>query len=187
MGTSVLVARYSANDTYMRVTGTSVSCPLVAGMAALLLEEHPGWGPFEVREALRQTALNSGAPNNDIGWGLVQGQNAVNWVPSTTGVEEPAGDRGTLALSAGPNPSHGGTFVTIRFAAAAGDVVTLEAFDARGRRIARLFEGAADGGRTISWNGRDARGSNPIAGVYWLRLASRAGAGEKTMRIVLLP
>jgi hypothetical protein len=156
-------------------------------MAALLLQAHPGWGPFEVREAMRQTALNAGAPNNNLGWGLVQGQNAVNWIPSTTGVEPGPLAGGAIALAAAPNPVRRGSSVTVRLSAAEGVAVTLDAFDARGRRVARLFAGEATGGRSVAWDGNDADGRAVPAGIYWLRLAARSGAGEATTRIVLLP
>lgn len=56
---------------YLFVSGTSVACPLVAGAAALVLEAHPDWTPAEVRAALRSTADNAGAPDNDRGWGRI--------------------------------------------------------------------------------------------------------------------
>ncbi len=78
---------------YSGARGTSFSSPLVAGVVALLLEEHPDWGPYQVREALQATAdrsLNSttGHPDNDYGWGYVQGVEAVQYgdVPPGGGI-----------------------------------------------------------------------------------------------------
>ncbi len=186
MGTAVLVPRFSVNNLYLRVNGTSLSCPLVAGMTALLLEAHPGWGPFEVREDLRSTALNSFTPNNDIGWGLVQGQNAVAWLPSTTGVE-PGGAVASLALAAAPNPARRGNAVNVRFGAPSAQAVVLEAFDAKGRRVHKLYDGSAEDGRTVAWDGRDATGRAVPAGIYWLRLSTREDVRGRTTRIVFLP
>lgn len=184
MGRRVYLPSFTTANAYTRLSGTSFATPLVAGMAALVLQAHPTWDPFAVREALRGTALNAGAPNNDIGWGLVQVQAAAGWLPSTTGVELPgalASGPGALALAAGPNPfTPGGGVTSIRFAAPG--AATLDAYDVHGRHVARLFSGDATGGRNVAWSGVDARGTRVPAGVYWLRLA--APAAVRTLRIV---
>jgi len=59
------------SDTYRNGSGTSFSTPLVAGVAALLLEIHRDWTPTRVRQALMSTANLSQNPNNDYGWGIV--------------------------------------------------------------------------------------------------------------------
>lgn len=58
-------------------SGTSLSSPLVASVAALVLEAHPDWGPGRVSEVLRTTASRSSAPDNDVGWGVVDAEAAV--------------------------------------------------------------------------------------------------------------
>src|SRR5258708_16852909 len=85
MARAVYVPSFTSSTGYGRVSGTSLSTPLVAAPAALVLSAHPTWGPFEVREALRETALNHATPDNNIGWGLVQAWDAIQWIPSTTG------------------------------------------------------------------------------------------------------
>lgn len=42
---------------YVTLSGTSMATPYVAGLAALLLEEHPDWTPERVKAALVTTAL----------------------------------------------------------------------------------------------------------------------------------
>lgn len=67
-------------DTYGRTQqGTSLSTPLAAGAAALLLSARPELTPIQVRDALRSTAIPlvdplryPFSPNNFTGWGLVQ-------------------------------------------------------------------------------------------------------------------
>lgn len=56
---------------YSRLPGTSFSASLIAGVAALLLEAHPEWGPRKIREALRRSGHRALNPNNEVGWGLV--------------------------------------------------------------------------------------------------------------------
>ncbi len=58
------------ND-YRRGSGTSFATPLVAGVAALLLEIYPEWTPDQVRAALLDTASLSLNPDNNLGWGIV--------------------------------------------------------------------------------------------------------------------
>lgn len=65
------------DDEVLFVNGTSFSTPLVAGVCALLLEARPELGPMDVREALRQTAHLSDAPNNQMGWGIINAYDAV--------------------------------------------------------------------------------------------------------------
>jgi subtilisin family serine protease len=183
MGRSVYLPSFSNSAAYGRASGTSFATPLTAGVAALVLQAHPTWGPFEVREALRETALNHAAPNNDIGWGLVQGFAASQWIPSTVGVEPGVTE---IALSAGPNPFRSGGAQVVRFRA--DGRVALDAFDLRGRRVSRLFAGEVHGATTVSWRGgrrrpHAARG-HVLASPF--RFHSR-GRAQGALRVVLLP
>lgn len=68
----------TGNDsTYGYMNGTSFSCPLTAGVCALILSTHPELTPMQVREALRNTADRSANPDNVYGWGLVNAYNAA--------------------------------------------------------------------------------------------------------------
>ena len=67
---------------YLTASGTSFSGPLVAGVAALVLERAPGLSPLQVREALRETASHPDTPDNDQGWGIVDAWAAATyWGP----------------------------------------------------------------------------------------------------------
>ncbi len=77
MGVSTYCASPYGSTSYTAVDGTSLSTPLVGGVAALILEAHPGWTPAEVQLALRQTASQSATPDNNYGWGIADAQAAV--------------------------------------------------------------------------------------------------------------
>ncbi len=78
MGGSVYTAYPSLKgNSFAYVNGTSFSCPLTAGVCALVLQAHPELNPMEVGEALRRTADRSTNPNNNYGWGLIDAEKAV--------------------------------------------------------------------------------------------------------------
>ncbi|HEC94861.1 MAG TPA: hypothetical protein ENI45_02720 [Thermoplasmatales archaeon] len=63
---------------YTRLGGTSMACPHVAGIAALIKQKHPDWSPMEIKAALRYTAKDIGYPMTDQGFGRVDAFAAVN-------------------------------------------------------------------------------------------------------------
>jgi subtilisin family serine protease len=77
MGDSVYSAAPNAPDAYAQVDGTSFSCPLVAGVAALVLEINPSWTNQDVMNAIKSTASQSASPDNGYGWGIVDVQKAA--------------------------------------------------------------------------------------------------------------
>lgn len=90
-----------------------------------------------------------------------------------------------LALSAPrPNPARAGS--TIDFALPSPGTARLEIYDAAGRRVNTLVNGALSAGtHAATWNGTDERGSAVQAGVYFARLA--VGGDVLVRRLVLLP
>jgi len=80
---SGIYCAYPGVNTYGSQTGTSMSAPLVAASAALVLSARPELTPMQVINALRNTATRSGLypnysfPNNFLGWGLADAFNAA--------------------------------------------------------------------------------------------------------------
>jgi hypothetical protein len=79
MGGGVRVASASIATQYGYANGTSFSCPLSAGIAALILSANPSLGPLQVRDAMRNTADNAATPNNFDGWGVLDADSAVGY------------------------------------------------------------------------------------------------------------
>jgi serine protease AprX len=77
MGVSVKVARHFENA-YGLASGTSFSCPLTAGVVALVLQAHPEYTPDDVLTVLRGSASQAGAPDTLLGWGIVDAVGAVD-------------------------------------------------------------------------------------------------------------
>ena len=70
-GVAVKVARPNSRTGYTTADGTSFSCPLTAGVAALLLQANPSATVPQVLNALRSTASQAGRPDNLLGYGIV--------------------------------------------------------------------------------------------------------------------
>ena len=79
LGLSNTVAHPTDDYEYLSASGTSFSCPLTAGVVALMLERVPQLTPMQIIEALQQTASQSEAPDNDLGWGIVDAEAAATW------------------------------------------------------------------------------------------------------------
>lgn len=67
-------------NSYYNGSGTSYSCPLVAGVCALLLQKNPALTPMEVLQLLRSTATQSDNPDNLYGWGIINALSAINLI-----------------------------------------------------------------------------------------------------------
>lgn len=78
-GVTTSAAVNSSDVGYGTANGTSLSTPLVAGAAVLLVQAHPEFSPQMIRQALMETADRAGAPGNTFGWGLIDTDDALGW------------------------------------------------------------------------------------------------------------
>jgi hypothetical protein len=80
-----------------------------------------------------------------------------------------------LASMPAPNPGRGRITFALQVPPSAGPV-RLDVFDAAGRRVRRLQNGALPAGtRSLIWDGRGEDGETLPSGVYYYRLSSRLG------------
>ncbi len=62
---------------YRALSGTSMSCPMVAGVAAVAWAANPTYTSHQIRQLLRDTAEDIGLPFEQQGYGLADAENAV--------------------------------------------------------------------------------------------------------------
>jgi len=78
-GVDTYWASSSSDYSYGYANGTSLSCPLVAGAACLLIQAHPTYTPEMIRTAMMEMASHADAPDNNYGWGIIDVEAALNW------------------------------------------------------------------------------------------------------------
>jgi len=169
MGLGVRSVSYFDTLEYSNYNGTSFAAPLVAGVCALLLEAHPDWDPIEVRGALRATSSMSGFPDNAYGYGIPNAALAAGYPES---FEMPG---------AFPNPFSVET--RLQLSTPPAERTTVRVYDCRGARVKTLAEGAlSQSSWTLTWDGRDERGSRVASGVYFIVIASPSF--EQTVKVI---
>jgi len=84
MGRNVACVAPLTWSLYARWGGTSLACPIVAGVVALVIEAHPDWPAELVIEAIRATADQSWSPDWTRGYGIVNAAAAIDY-PSISG------------------------------------------------------------------------------------------------------
>ena len=80
-GLSVISAGIGTGTGPLVDSGTSMACPMTAGIAALVKQVHPTWNGLQIKAAIMNTAdrsLNTGYNVRRAGAGVVQAQKAVN-------------------------------------------------------------------------------------------------------------
>ncbi len=128
--------------------GTSLACPMVAGVCALILSANQDLSPIQVRDILRSTADSSSAPNGLRGWGIINALDAVNIA---------LGSKVNLAsdyilFQNFPNPFNPST--TFRFALRKDAQISLFIYDIRGRITTKILDNVhySKGNSTLKFN-----------------------------------
>lgn len=176
-----------ATTGYLYGNGTSFACPLVAGVAALILQANPDWTPMQVRDALRKTASKSNNPDSFYGWGLINAQAAVNYNPNSSDSLSSGNTKNSIPKNFEleqnyPNPFNPSTNITYKVKE--DGYVTLKIYNLLGNLVATLvdeYEPASV--YTINFDAKS--GDNPLpSGVYFYRL--QVGGFVATKKMVIM-
>ena len=174
-GFSVYLASSSSN--YTQSNGTSFASPMVAGVAALLLQVNPDLTPIEIREILRNTASQANSPNDFLGWGIIDAEAAVNEARtrSVSTPDEPRIHPLTMTPPY-PNPFVDRTTLTINNEGPSVPA-RLVVFNALGQAVYAPFEGLLTAGNhRISIDL-----SQQASGLYFYRLETNGGVQSGTL------
>lgn len=143
--------------------GTSFSSPILAGMATCLWQAHPEMTIMEIQEAIKQSGSNATTPDDYMGWGIPDFQEA-NSILTTT---NPAIFIDNLVATY-PNPFNDFLFVEINNDTT--EKIDFELFDVAGNVVySQAFE--------VSSNNNKVKLTNEIEalsqGIYFLKIRAK--------------
>jgi serine protease AprX len=182
-GVAVLAADAVTPTAYVSVNGTSFSCPLTAGVAALLVRAVPAVTPMQVITALKSTASRATAPDNQYGWGIINAKAAIDYLLAT---EQPP--KAYALLQNYPNPFNSGT--TIKYDLPETATVSLKIYNLLGQLVRTIASGTEPAGHyRPRWDGRGEGGVILSTGVYFARLdvsGNQSGTTATSVRKMVL-
>lgn len=169
VGSSVYAAAPGGRTNYTITSGTSLACPIAAGIAALLLQKNDTLSPMQIREILRNTASQPASPDRLMGWGIMNALTAINGVPSSIEDSKLEIPGEYILISNYPNPFNPTT--TINFSLPVEKFLTVKLFSTTGSLVKEITKGTFQAG--VSKIVLD--GSGLSSGIYILVVDS----GEK--------
>ena len=181
----------SASGGYFFAGGTSMATAHVSGVAALIAQKHPGISVGSLKTRLATAADDEGEIGTDPfhGHGFANARRAVTEGPAPQAAASPgkgleaSAAAGGVGLAIGRNA--GGSVPEISFTLPARSEARVDLFDVAGRKVAVLYHGQANAGRTTpAWDGRGLAGDPLRPGAYFARLT--AGGVQAARTIVLL-
>jgi len=187
-GSSVRVASSTNPTGYGTSSGTSFSCPLAAGVAALIVHARPNATAVQIGDALRATASRASTPDNQWGYGIINAVSAINYIAATN----TGGGGSTPTIywleQNYPNPFNPRT--TIRYSNPEAAFVTLKVYNMLGQEVKTLLsEPQSSMTHSAVWDGTDSKGQSVASGVYLYRLSAVGVTGatfteSKTMMLL---
>ncbi|MBN2171800.1 MAG: S8 family serine peptidase [Candidatus Krumholzibacteriota bacterium] len=163
---------------YMYADGTSMACPLVAGVCGLVRSAAPWMDAVHIAQHLIETG-------DDVAYDQPLGRKVNAYRAVTQGTTAVPGAAPASPRIAGIWPNPFNPKVTIRFDLAAPSPARLDVYDIRGRRVRILAAGElAAGPHELIWDGCDDAGRAQPGGVYFARL--EAGGARDACKLVLL-
>ena len=179
LGSSDYIADASNPTGYTSGGGTSFSCPLTAGVCALLLSYNSNLTPMKIRDALRNTASQHTSPDRYMGWGIVDALAALNYLKITDSNDGNLIKPDKFLLYQNyPNPFNPTT--KIKYFVVQDSRVRVYLYDILGNHILTLFDGySAAGNHELTLDA-----SKYSSGVYFVKLW--AGDFQSAIKITLL-
>jgi subtilisin family serine protease len=165
LGVSTYCAGVNSTSAYRYENGSSLATPLVAGVAACVLQAHPDWTPQEVREALMMTASDPENPDNQYGWGIIDVIEAINY-------NNPNPFYPVYYTLSNPFPNPFNSWIQFDVVIYSEGEVILTVFDINGKVIERLWSNNIERGvYPVQWNA-----DGISSGVYFINLNGKNGS-----------
>ncbi len=181
LGNGNYVASPGAGNTgYTTGSGTSFSCPMTAGVCAVILSANHNLTPMQVRQLLTQTADSSFAPNRRRGWGLINCWEAVKQGRLLTGAgtKNSSVPQGFYLSQNYPNPFNPVTNINYQLPVSSN--VSLKVYDILGNEVASLVNGTqSQGSYSVTFNP-----ANLSSGIYFYVI--KAGEFTEAKRMTLI-
>lgn len=163
---------------YMYCDGTSMACPLVAGVCGLVRSVDPMMTHDEMEQHLKETG-DSVSYDQPIGV-KINAYEAVNIIDTAVPESAPGGFRFTGIQ---PNPFNPAT--SILYTLTRSGPVRLTIYDVAGRTVRDLVKAVQGPGEiSVRWNGRNGSGDPVSSGLYFARLTAEGRTiGQKLVLI----
>ncbi len=178
LGVSVFAAY--PPEAYVRVSGTSLSCPLTAGISALVLQAFPNLQLLQLINIMKNSGDNVAHPDNERGWGKVDALKA--WDIARSLSAPPADYEFTPPW---PNPyTYRGFPLHFLVALPHATTIKLSIYNLLGQKIREISYPGAAAQNYLSWDGKSETGTPLPSGIYFYRIT--ADQAQETGRIVIL-
>lgn len=165
------------NGMVRQYNGTSFSGPVVAGMAAQLMEAIPGVRGYELALAIRNTGTMAAVPDNDWGYGIPDGRKVYQNLTGKT-----LADPVQAELMVYPNPARGKFTLSVVFPGEGRDL-RMEIWNMEGKKYGEWLLDSGYFLNEFSFSSdKELGGMAP--GLYFLKL-TEAGNGESPQWIRL--
>ncbi len=176
-GVLVRCASWTDPTQFTYSQGTSLACPLAAGVVALLLHAKPDATPMQVMNAIRFTANNANSPDNLVGWGLIDAVAAIDYLVGNAGGLPTEFILGNNYPNPFPTPANPST--TISFSLSERSAITVQVFNILGQEVRTLLNGRKfPGHNSVVWNGKNNHGRDVASGVYICTVSGTGVSGR---------
>ncbi len=179
---NVVAQSGSGNTGYSSGSGTSFSCPMTAGVCAIILSANPGLTPMQVRQLLTQTADSAFAPNRRRGWGLINCWEAVKLARIMTSINTGSSAsiiEGYELKQNIPNPFNPSTVISYNLKDAGN--ISIKIYNTLGREVSTIVNERQNAGSySVTFNG-----GGLSSGVYFYSMVAD-GNFIMTKRMLLL-